>query len=212
MPTLTTPALKLTYFDAPGRAESVRVALSLAGLPFEDARVDFGGFMALKAAGGLPLGSVPVLEVDGVAMTQTGAMLRYVARLGAPELYPTDPMAAFVVDSALDTFNDTLSNALLPSLFERDAAKKLAMRADFVAGPMGHAFRYVEGLIARSGGPFLVGAELSIADLVIANQIRAIESGVLDGIGPETLASYPLLRGLSVAYTAHPRVVAHYAA
>ena len=47
----------------------------------------------------------------------------------------------------LETFNDTVSHALTPSLFERDLDKKLEMRRAFVAGPLALACRYVEGLI-----------------------------------------------------------------
>ena len=205
------PKLKLTYFDAPGRAESVRIALALADLPFEDRRLKFPEFAALKAEGVFPLGSVPVLEVDGLTLTQTGAMLRYVARLGAPDLYPADALKALIVDSALDTFNDTLSNALLPSMYERDVDRKLALRAEFAAGPLVKACAYVEGLIARSGGPFLLGATLSIADIVVALQIRQVQSGNLDGLGPEALEPYPRLVALAEACFAEPRVAAYHA-
>ncbi len=205
MPTAS-PQIALTYFNAPGRAESVRVALRLAGQPFEDRRLNYADFGALKAQGALPLGSVPLLEVDGLVLTQTAAMLRYAARLGGGELYPSDPLQALIVDSALDTFNDTLSNALLPSLYERDMEKKLAMRVDFAAGPLARACAYVEGLIARSGGPFLLGSSLSIADIVIALQIGQIEAGGLDGISPSMLDAYPHLKGLAAAYRAEPRI------
>lgn len=202
------PTLRLSYFDAPGRAESIRVALSIAGVPFEDRRLKFPEFAALKAEGALPLGAVPVLEVDGFPMTQTGAILRYVAHLAAPDLYPSDPMAAFIVDSALDTFNDTLSHAMMPSLFERDMAKKLQMRAELAAGPLTLALRYTEALLGRIEGPFLAGHQLSIADIVIANQVLQIRSGVLDGITADVLAPYPRLRALAEAYLAEPRVAA----
>jgi glutathione S-transferase len=157
----------------------------------------------------LPLGSVPVMDVDGLRLTQTGAMLRYVGRLSNTGLYPTDPFEAFVVDSCVDTFNDTVSNALTPSMFERDMAKKLEMRVGFVAGPLTQACRYVEGLIARSGGPFLLGQTLTIADLLIASQVLTIQSGRLDGITADVLAPYPLLRGVAEAYVAHPRIQAY---
>lgn len=203
------PTLKLTYFDAAGRGESIRVALTLSGLAFEDHRVAFPEFAALKAAGAFPLGSVPVLTVDGVPMPQTASILRYVARLGDAGLYPSEPAAAFVVDAALDTFNDTLTNALLPSLFERDVEKKMAMRAEFAAGPMTRAMGFVESLLQRSAGPYLTGASMSIADIVVALQVLQIQSGGLDGLTADMLSPYPKLLALAEAYAADPRIVAY---
>lgn len=205
----TMPQLRLTYFDAPGRAEPIRVALHIAGLPFEDRRLGFKDFMAMKQAGEFPLGSVPVLEVDGRALPQTCAMLRYVARLGEGELYPEDPFDAFVVDSALDTFNDTLSNALTPSLFERDMEKKLAMRRAFAEGPMKRAFTHAEDVLGYVEGPFVLGDRLSIADLVLAQNILQMRSGQLDGITPDMLEPYPRLLALAEAYLSEPRIAAY---
>jgi glutathione S-transferase len=202
------PTLKLTYFDAPGRAESVRVALRISGIEFEDHRLNFGQFREAKESGSLPLGSVPVLEVDGVAFAQTVAMLRYVAGIGDNSLYPSAPTEALVVDSILDSLNDTFTHHLAPSMFERDMTKKLEMRKELVAGPMKTIFAYVDGLISRYGGPFATGETLTIADIVVALQAMQIQSGKLDGIGPEHLEPYPAILALVAAYEAHPGIVA----
>jgi glutathione S-transferase len=202
------PTLALTYFDAPGRAEPIRVALQLANLPFEDHRLQFPTFAEQKAKGAFPLGAVPVLTVDGFAIPQTAAMLRDAARLGNTGLYPADPFAALLVDSVLDTFNDTLSHALRPSLFERDMAKKLEMRKELTTGAMATVLGFVEKVLERSGGPFVAGAHMSIADIVVAHQILQIRDGHLDGIGPEHLEAYPRTRKLTDAYLAEPRIAA----
>lgn len=203
------PTLKLTYFDSPGRAEPLRVAMHMGNLAFEDKRLNFQSFAVAKARGEYPLGSVPVLEIDGVPFVQTAALLRYVARIGDASLYPTDPAAALAVDSALDSLNDTLSNAMLPSLFERDPVRKLAMRAELAAGPLARVFSYVESLIERSGGPYIAGATMSIADIAAAQQILSIRSGRLDGLTETLLEAYPRLSALTDAYSADPRVVAY---
>jgi glutathione S-transferase len=200
--------LKLTYFDAAGRAEAIRIAFALAGIPFEDVRLQYPEFGALKQSGGLPLGSVPVLEVDGVPLVQTSAMLRYAARLGSAGLYPADPLRALVVDSALDTFNDTFSHALTPSFRERDMEKKLAMRAELAAGTLKQSFTYIEGLLATYGGPFFGGESLSIADLVIALYVINIRNGGLDGISAETIAPFVRVSAMTDAYLAEPRIAA----
>jgi len=202
------PTLKLTYFDSPGRAEPIRVALRISGLPFEDVRLKFPAFAEAKAAGVLPLGQVPVLEVDGARLVQTAAILRYVAHIGDRSLYPSDPWRALLVDSALDSFNDTLSHALLPSLFERDPAKKLAMRAELATGRLAAVYGYVEGLIAQSGGPFVGGAAMSIADLVAAAGVLQIRNGGLDGLDASHIARFERMGALTDAYLRDPRIVA----
>lgn len=201
------PTYRLTYFDAAGRAEPIRVAMFLAKLPFEDRRLKFPEFSALREQGAFPLGAVPMLEIDGRPIVQTAAILRYVARVGNTELYPTDPYAALLVDSAIDTFNDTVSNALIPSLFERDQAKKLEMRKALVAGPLAKACRYVEDLIGAGPGPFLTGSKLTIADVLLGDTVRTYRSGRLDGMSAEILAPYPKLAALGDAYDAHPAIV-----
>jgi glutathione S-transferase len=203
------PTLELTYFDAPGRAEPIRVALHIAGLPFTDRRLKFPEFAELKAKGAFPLGSVPLLSIDGVQVAQTGAILRWIARSAAPALYPADARAALDVDTVLDAFNDTLSHALVPSLFERDTAKKLEMRRALADGPMARVFSYAEGIVARSEGPFVAGREMSIADLVVTQQILQIRAGQLDGITAAFLAPYPRLAALADAYAADARIVAY---
>ena len=65
--------IKLYYGDMPfWRAECVRLALFIGGIPFVDVRDE--SREALKAAGKMPFGAVPVLEVDGKVLSQTQAM------------------------------------------------------------------------------------------------------------------------------------------
>jgi glutathione S-transferase len=97
----------------------------------------------------------------------------------------------------------------MPSLFERDMEKKLAMRAEWVAGPMQRVFAYTEALLGKYGGPFVGGTALSIADLVVAQQLLQIRSGGLDGVTPDVLAPYPRLNTLLEAYLADSRVQAY---
>ena len=101
---------KLLYFDFPGKAEAIRLALTHAGVAFEDHRfADRAEFQALKASGRLQFGQVPALEVTTAAgettvLTQSAAILRYVAKLNdSANLYPADPLLAARVDVYLTT-------------------------------------------------------------------------------------------------------------
>ena len=100
---------KLLYFDFPGKAEAIRLALTHAGVVFEDHRfADRAEFQALKASGRLQFGQVPALEVttaegETTVLTQSAAILRYVAKLNAAtNLYPADPLLAARVDAVCD--------------------------------------------------------------------------------------------------------------
>ena len=60
---LATPALKLIYLDHHyWRAECSRVALHMANIPFEDARMDYE---SMYASGALTFGTFPALVAGG---------------------------------------------------------------------------------------------------------------------------------------------------
>ena len=83
------PAVTLTYFDIPtSRGEECRLALTLAGVPFTDERLDRPGWEARKAAS--PFGALPVLTVEGQRpIAQSNAILRLLG--GQYGLLPKEP-------------------------------------------------------------------------------------------------------------------------
>ena len=70
--------IKLVYFNVMGRAETARLILAQAGVSYEDKRIEKEEWPALKAS--LPMGQLPVLEVDGKTIGQSMAIARYCAR------------------------------------------------------------------------------------------------------------------------------------
>src|SRR6266550_4247202 len=104
--------IKLTYFDFHGgRGEPARLALSIAGIPFEDDRVPGADWPRRKPS--TPFGSLPVLEVDGAIVTQSNGINRYVGKLA--DLYPSDPWQAALCDEAMEAVEDITSNASRPA-------------------------------------------------------------------------------------------------
>src|SRR5690242_13489339 len=83
---------KLTYFDAPiSRGEECRLALSIAGVDFDDVRVKFTEWPALKPT--MPYGAMPVLEWPGhPPIAHSNAILALIGRLHG--LHPTEPFEA----------------------------------------------------------------------------------------------------------------------
>ncbi|HVY13774.1 MAG TPA: glutathione S-transferase family protein [Rhodopila sp.] len=69
---------RLHYFPESGNSFKLALMLTLCGQTFEPVWTDFGGGVTRTAswrANVNPMGEIPVLEVDGVRLTQTGPIL-----------------------------------------------------------------------------------------------------------------------------------------
>jgi glutathione S-transferase len=94
---------RLTYFDVDGgRAEPIRIAFHAAGIEFEDNRVAFAEFRNIRE--NLRFHCVPVLEIDGAAVTQSNGLSRYVGKMAG--MYPDDDLQALYCDEALGAVED----------------------------------------------------------------------------------------------------------
>uniref|UniRef100_K3W6R3 Glutathione S-transferase n=1 Tax=Globisporangium ultimum (strain ATCC 200006 / CBS 805.95 / DAOM BR144) TaxID=431595 RepID=K3W6R3_GLOUD len=195
----TVPKLKLTYFPRPGRGEPIRLALHIAGIPFEDERITPEELAVRKPS--LPFNQLPVLEVDGDVIAQSLAILRYVGTLSG--LYPTnDPVLAFKIDELFCLIDD-LHNVWGPSFREKDAEKQLALRKvlaeETIPKFLGHLNKRVGE--AASEGSYATGATLTVADLAISALLNGLASGHMAGV-PATVVRDQV--------HAHPKVVEWY--
>jgi len=69
---------KLYYFNVRGRAEIARLIFSAAGEKFEDIRYERNEWSSHKSE--MPLGQMPVLEVDEVKLPQSMTIARFLAK------------------------------------------------------------------------------------------------------------------------------------
>lgn len=197
--------IKLTYFDIDGgRAEPVRIAFHAAGVDFEDDRITFPEFMEMR--GSTRFNSVPVMEFDGVVVTQTNGMCRYAGKLAG--LYPADDLQALYCDEALGAIEHLL-HCIVPTFgLEGDELK--AAREKLADGWMTTFVRGLGEMLER-GGDYFADARLTIADLKVATLIQWLNSGQLDHIPTD------LVERLAPALDAHvervmsdPIVTAYY--
>ncbi|EGF83206.1 hypothetical protein BATDEDRAFT_84750 [Batrachochytrium dendrobatidis JAM81] len=174
------PKLKLSYFGIKGRAEVIRLTLHIAGIPFEDARINGEAWKQLKPQ--TPFGQMPTLTVnDTTIISQSAGILRYAGTLAG--LYPsTDALKATFVDQILFHLEDI--NVVVAATYknETDVCKKIA--EDKLPAMLADLEKVVE---EHGKGPFAVGDHLTVADVSIYDVIGFLQSGDLRGI-PTTIA------------------------
>jgi prostaglandin-H2 D-isomerase / glutathione transferase len=196
---------KLIYFDAPvSRGEECRLALHLAGIDFDDVRIQTADWPALKDR--MPYGSLPVLELPGrPALAQSNALLVLIGRRHG--LHPADDFEAARHEGMMQHVED-LRVHVSPTLRMGDAEKKAAREA-LVAGFLPAWARAAEKNI--TAGPFFGGEKIHVVDLKLHMAVRWFNSGKVDHVPATIFAGYPGLIGVHDAVREHAGVRAWYA-
>jgi glutathione S-transferase len=197
---------KLTYFDFDGgRAEPIRIAFHAAGIEFEDHRISFQEFAEMRRD--TRFNSVPVLEIDGAAVTQSNALMRYIGKL--TDLFPEDNLQALYCDEALGALED-LSHYVVRS-FGLQGEELRKAREKLVDGWLSVYLRGLRDLLVRGGGEYFADNRMTVADLKAFVQTRSLMAGKLDHVPPDLVQQLaPPLAEHQKRIAADPRVVAYY--
>ena len=200
------PKLKLSYFDLDGgRGEAARLALTIGNVPFDDHRIPFPEFGEARQS--LPFRRLPVLEVDGVALSQSNAINRYVGKLSG--LYPDDALQALFADEVMEAVEDTI--VATTQTFGLDGDELVKARQAMIENV--HSV-YLPMLAERleSRGDWFADGRLTVADLVAFVMVRSLGSGHLDHVPTDTVERLaPALAAHGRRVAAHPGVSAYYA-
>ena len=195
---------KLTYFDIDGgRAGPIRIAFHAAGIDFEDVRISFPEFMEQRQS--MRFHCVPTLEIDGVEVTQSNAMCRYVGKLAG--LYPEDALQALYCDEALGAVEDVLHHMVHTFGLEGDELK--AAREKLVDGWVATFLKGLNEMLER-GGDYFADNRLTVADLKVAVLTGWLMSGDLDHVPTDVVQkNAPLLTEHAERVSKDPLVIAY---
>ena len=169
--------LKLTYFDFHGgRAEPARLAMHIGNIAFEDYRFTYADLAAVRKS--TPFGQIPTLHVDGVQVTQSDAITRYVGKLAG--LYPADPFQALLCDEVMSAVEDAIIKMGPTYRLTGDALKEA--RIALANGPLTMYLVWLQNQLQAHGGEYFADHRLTIADLKVFTYVRDLNSGRLDHV------------------------------
>lgn len=191
---------KLTYFWGRGRAETTRWMLAATGVDFVNAPVDTPEELAdLRASGKLPFDQMPLLEIDDHTLSQSSAMIRYLARrAGLYGANDTDAMWCDLVTGVVADFAEAAMQAAFKPTADAAVADLQARFAKF--GPR------FEARIKAQGSGFIAAGGVTFADVVLAEAL----SSYLEWC-PDLLDGTPGLAAMYQSVTTQPGIAAYLA-
>ncbi|KAJ9462943.1 Glutathione S-transferase 4 [Diplonema papillatum] len=207
---MTTPKIKLTYFDFESIAEPIRLALVMNKVPFEDERIKVNAWsewLSIKPT--TKFGQLPIMKIDNVTFAQSGAMLRYVGKsFGEGALYPQNGPEYLKVEEAMGLVEDMakdwdpcFSITLYPDKYGHDAeflktdvgkAKIAEMREGWVKDSLPKFAKFFSQMIDENGG-FLCGKKPTIADCLLLPHLRKFQKGMYEPVPVTCLDQYTTL-------------------
>ena len=194
----------LTYFDIPtSRGEECRLALFIAGVDFTDERLTQQQWAERKASA--PYGALPVFTSEGrPPLAQSNAILRMIG--SEHGLLPADRWES-ARHEALMCSVEEMRARLGPTGRIKDPEEKKQARQALATGYFPEWGGQIEKQI---NGPFVGGAQISVADLKLFVVLTPLLKGSIDHVPPETFKPFPKLLALVEAVKSHPKVIAWY--
>lgn len=187
--------VKLHYFAGRGRAETTRWMMAACQIEFKNAALRTpNDLAALRATGKLPFDQLPLLEIDGHCISQSTALIRYLAR--RHNLYGDNHDDAMWCDMVAGTVADFAEPAMQAAFQPSHEVAWAAMQARL--DKFGPRF---EARLQQVGSGFAVGSRLSFADVVLGSALTDYQEQA-----PDCLETYPLLAKFQTRITTLPGV------
>ena len=144
----------LHYFDAYGRAESMRLVLKHAGVEFVDHRMTHEQWAEYKQQGTCEFGQVPSLEIDGHHLVQSASIMRYLCKKYG--FVGGSAHEDYLADSTCELHNDIIQ-AYIRAMSENSVD---TFKTTFMQGKL----QLLQKRFVEHGGQFFVGNHITIAD------------------------------------------------
>ncbi|XP_040839480.1 glutathione S-transferase alpha-3-like isoform X1 [Ochotona curzoniae] len=188
----------LHYSNDRGNMESIRWLLAAAGVEFEEEYIETREDLEkLMNDGVLMFQQVPLVEIDGMKLVQTRAILNYIAN--KHNLYGKDIKERALIDMYDEGIADL--NQLIIRYPYSDPGVKEATIAQIKDKARNRYFPAFEKVLKSHGQDYLVGNQLSKADVRLVELLYHVEE-----VDPTIITSFPLLQAFKTRISSLPTV------
>lgn len=189
---------KLYYFNGRGRMESVRWLLAAAGVEFEEefleTREQYENLLKDRY---LLFQQVPMVEIDGLRLVQTRAILNYVA--AKHNLYGKTLKERALIDMYVEGTIDLMG--LIRVHYKLEPEEKEKNLNLIIERATKRYFPVYENVLKDSNQHFLVGNQLTWADVQLIEAILMVEEKE-----PTVLSQFPLLQAFKMRMSDVPTI------
>jgi len=187
---------KLTYFAMKGLAEPIRMIFAVAGVKYDDVRIQREDWPQHKEK--FEYGQLPVLEVGDKKLAQSNAITRFLAKKF--NLAGSDDWEAAKIDELADVLVDFRSE-WRKFFMEKDAEKKEEMKKGLLETTVPKYLGKVDAIQKENGGNYLVGQKLTWIDIQYAHFLEMFEATT----GGEII-NYPNLKKMQTTVFETPEI------
>ncbi|CAJ0580539.1 unnamed protein product, partial [Mesorhabditis spiculigera] len=182
----------LYYFELRAVVEPIRQLFKLAGKDFEDKRFTFPEWLGENSPKKtMPFGQLPVLELaDGTKLAQSQAIARYLSKEFGGILWGSNNVEAAEIDALIDQYKEYY-NEIRKFYYTNMGVMQGDLEElykDVFLPAADKFYGFIEKKLDASKSGFLVGSELSYADLLVADHLVTLQN-----IKPEYLKDHPKL-------------------
>ncbi|GAB1598767.1 S-crystallin 4 [Argonauta hians] len=202
----------LYYFNGRGRAEVCRMLFAVAGVPYNDRRIEFSEWNNFRKK--MTCSMMPVLEMQKCQIPQSMAISRYLAR--EFDLHGRNNLEMAQVESITDSLYQIL-NIHIRIYHEMDGRLVSQKSPNVLHNPISNTRKlfeqtcnnilpYLEDTLKKCNGgdEFFCGNKMLLCDIMC---FAALENPVIEN--PRLLEEFPKLQALRQRVGNHPKIACY---
>uniref|UniRef100_F7BDX5 glutathione transferase n=2 Tax=Ciona intestinalis TaxID=7719 RepID=F7BDX5_CIOIN len=193
------PTYKLCYFNLRGLGEMARIVFAEVGVEYTDERLEREGADWAERKPKTPFGKLPILFVDDVQIAHSRAILRYLGRIF--NLMGSNELEAALVDMWIEVL---FESAMAYPFNEQDEKKKAELADALWNDNLLPKLAKVNEQIIKSGGPYILGEKLSVADIALFSKFELLKVWFAD----KSLESVPYVTKMIETLENRPKIAA----